>query len=171
MIPFKKWLFPMISVSAVIFFLILFLIIFAFRPGRKLQSIQDPSLEKLPESHKIQEKNAESEKITGGISSFSAQVKLLNAPWIRDPFNLDSLKTRSVETDIATGNDSRTSSGRLLDLNLTGIVFFDNQYMALINDAGVREGDTILGFKVLKIQRDYIVLLDSSGDNYTLGLK
>ncbi|MGA1839711.1 MAG: hypothetical protein ACMUIU_03715 [bacterium] len=136
-----------------------------------MQSIPDPSLEKLPESHKIQEKNAESEKITGGISSFPAQVKLLNAPWIRDPFNLDSLKTKSVEKDIATGHGSQTSSGRLLDLNLTGIVFFDNQYMALINDAGVREGDTILGFKVLKIKRDYIVLLDGSGDYYTLGLK
>jgi hypothetical protein len=168
---FKKWYIPIISVSAVIFLLIFFLIILAFRPERKLQSISGPSGKKLSESDKIPDKNKEPEKITKEISSFSAQAKLLNAPWIRDPFSLDSLKTRSVETVIAPRHGSRTTSGRLLDLNLTGIVFFDNHYMALINDAGIREGDTILGFKVLKIKRDYIVLLDSSGDYYTLDLK
>lgn len=168
---FKKWYLPIISVSSVIFLLIFFLIIFAYRPERKLQSIPGPSGKKLSKSHNTPDKNMEPDRIEGELSSFSAQMRLLSAPWGRDPFSLDSLKTRSVETSITERHDSRTTDGRLLDLNLTGIVFFDNHYMALINDAGVREGDTILGFKVLKIKRDYIVLLDSSGDYYTLDLK
>jgi hypothetical protein len=171
MISFKKWYLPIISISFIVFLLIFFLIFFAFRPEKKLQSIPGPSGKRLSGSHKNPDKNVEPEKITREISSFSAQMKLLSAPWGRDPFSLDSLKTRSVETDIAPRHNLQTTNGRLLDLNLTGIVFFDNHYMALINDAGVREGDTILGFKVLKIKRDYIVLLDSSGDYYTLDLK
>ena len=171
MIPFKKWYLPIISFSVLIILLICLLVILALRPDRKLQSMPVPSGRRLSESYKIQNKGAESKKNTGGGSSFSAQVKLLSAPWIRDPFSLDSLKTKSAETGTASQHGPRTTSGRLLDLNLTGIVFFDNQYMALINDAGVREGDTIQGFEVLKIKRDYIVLVDSSGDYYTLGLK
>lgn len=168
---FKEWYLPIISISSIVFLLIFFLIILAFGPERKLHSIQGPSKKKLSESHKTSEKKAEPVKMKREISSFPAQMKLLSAPWGRDPFSLDSLKTKSVETDIAPRHNLRTTNGRLLDLNLTGIVFFDNHYMALINDAGVREGDTILGFRVLKIKRDYIVLLDSSGDYYTLDLK
>lgn len=168
MISFKKWYIPILSVG---FLLIVFLIILAFRPRKNVQSIPGPIGKKLSELNKTPDKNEESKKKKREIASLSEQMKLLSAPWGRDPFSLDSLRTRSVETSIAARHGLRTTDGRLLDLNLTGIVFFDNHYMALINDSGVREGDTILGFKVLKIKRDYIVLLDSSGDYYTLDLK
>ena len=168
---FKKWYLPIISVSSLILLLIFFVIIFTLKPERASKSVQGPSGKILSESHEIPGKNGDPEKVKGEVSSFSTQMKLLNAPWGRDPFNLDILKKKSVETATAPGHGSRPAKGRLLDLDLTGIVFFDNQYMALINDAGVREGDTISGFEVLKIKRDYIVLLDSSGDYYTLGLK
>ncbi|MGA1790282.1 MAG: hypothetical protein ACMUIM_02260 [bacterium] len=104
-------------------------------------------------------------------ASLSTQLKLLNRPWGRDLFSLDSLKTKGFKTPESSLPGLRSTNDRLLDINLTGIVFFDNHYMALINDTGVREGDIILGFKVLKIKRDYIVLLDGSGDYYTLDLK
>ncbi|MGA1844363.1 MAG: hypothetical protein ACMUIS_07355 [bacterium] len=107
----------------------------------------------------------------GMNSSYAVQARLLTAPWGRDLFSLDSIKTRSAGVTAPSQGGVRTSEGRLLNIQLTGIVFFDNQYMALINDNGVREGDSIFGFKVLKIKRDYIVLLDGSGDYYTLDLK
>ena len=59
---------------------------------------------------------------------------------------------------------------KLAKLKLTGIVFFDNQYMALINDSGLKEGETILGFKVAKIRRDTVVLKDGLGNYHTLEL-
>lgn len=168
MISYKKWY---IFILSVIFLLIVLLIIFALRNKRNLQTISISSEKKISESHEPVDKNMGSDKKKEVFSSFAAQLKLLSASWGRDPFSLDSLKTKSVETNMAVRQGLRTTDGRLLDLNLTGIVFFDNHYMALINDAGVREGDSILGFKVLKIKRDYIVILDGSGDYYTLELK
>ena len=168
MISYKKWF---ILILSVVFLLIVLLIIFALKNKRHLQTTSISSEKKISVSHKPVDTNVGSYKKKKVFSSFPEQLKLLSAAWGRDPFSLDSLKTKSVETNMLVRQGLRTTDGRLLDLNLTGIVFFDNHYMALINNTGVREGDSILGFKVLKIKRDYIVLLDGSGDYYTLELK
>jgi len=168
MISFKKWHFPILAIA---FLLIIFLIIFAVRYKRIPQSIPDSSERSVSRRYKHQDRKMGSENMANETPCFSRQLALLGTPWGRDPFSLESLKKKSHETSITVNPGRRTIVGRLSDLNLTGIVFFDNHYMALINDAGIREGDSILGFKVLKIKRDYIVLLDSSGDYFTLELK
>lgn len=165
---FKKWYLPIISV---VFLLVIFLKIFAFRDKRIPQSIPAPSERSVSRPYKDKDNKKGSGDIANESPSFSKQLALLGAPWGRDPFSLESLKTRSYDTSITVNPGRRSVSGKLSELTLTGIVFFDNHYMALINNTGVREGDKISGFRVLKIKRDYIVLLDSSGDYYTLELK
>ena len=166
MLSYKKWyLFGL----PLILILIIFILFLGFRKGKapgsgKGQSeMSDP----VPQKDQVQAVPANRRK----EASLSAQLKLLNRPWGRDLFSLDSLKTKGFKAHKSSLPGLRSTNERLLDINLTGIVFFDNHYMALINDSGVREGDVILGFKVLKIKKDYIVLLDGSGDYYTLDLK
>jgi len=164
----KRWLIPVVVVLGIG---VLMVIGVRLRGIRRSQSVSRTREESEPAtlSQSGDGASVRTEKATN--TSYAAQARLLSAPWGRDLFSLDSIKTRSAGTAVPPREGLRTSEGRLFDIQLTGIVFFDNQYMALINDNGVREGDTIFGFKVLKIKRDYIVLLDGSGDYYTLELK
>ena len=166
----KKWLIPALF-GVVLMIGVLMLI------GMRMRSIRrsDPASRASDEAGLTTPspggEGASGQTDQGMNPSYAIQARLLSAPWGRDLFSLDSIKTRSAGVTVPSQGGVRTSEGRLLDIELTGIVFFDNQYMALINDNGVREGDSIFGFKVLKIKRDYIVLLDGSGDYYTLDLK
>lgn len=166
MVSSKKWhLLGLFLIST----LIMFILFFGYRKRKAPESGQGASKMNAPGSKKDQVHDLT--KKTKEEASLSTQLKLLNRPWGRDLFSLDSLKTKGFKTPELPLPGLRSTNERLLDINLTGIVFFDNHYMALINDAAVREGNVILGFKVLKIKRDYIVLVDGSGDFYTLDLK
>jgi len=144
---------------------------YVFRKGDKIPSDPERLETSLSTSDQIADKVAKLDGMKQGSLSLPEQLKLLSMPWGRDPFSLEFLKAKSVKTGVVKTPRLRSTNERLHEINLTGIVFFDNQFMALINDTGVREGDHILGFKVLNIKRDYIVLLDGSGDYYTLELK
>ncbi|MGA1796221.1 MAG: hypothetical protein ACMUIL_10215 [bacterium] len=166
----KKWLIPVLSTVAA-GIVVLMLIGLRHRSMRRSDPVSGADEEAGLTTPSPGGQSASGQTDQGMNSSYAAQARLLSAPWGRDLFSLDSIKTRSAGATAPPSGGLRTSEGRLLDIKLTGIVFFDNQYMALINDNGVREGDSIFGFKVLKIKRDYIVLLDGSGDYYTLDLK
>ena len=164
----KKWYLFMIPIG-----LLILLIGFIYGFRKQGESPSTRQLFETPRSrsdHKTDDM-AQLEDMKQGSLSIPEQLKLLSMPWGKDPFSLDFLKTSSVSTGVVKTPRVRSTNERLHKINLTGIVFFDDQFMALINDTGVREGDYILGFKVLNIKRDYIVLLDGSGDYYTLELK
>ena len=129
------------------------------------------SVGEIDHMRNIEKTKAEVNKEKKKTPSLIRQIELLNMTWVRDPFCLDPLKEKTKLADKPKNQELFTVDERLMDIELTGIVFFDNEYMALINDQGVREDDTILGFKVLKIKRDYIVLADSKGKYFTLELK
>ncbi len=74
----------------------------------------------------------------------------------------------SLEAAAKKSSEKRYKNKGSLDLELTGIVYFDNQYIALINDMSFKEGDTILDFKVNKIMRNRVILKDNSGEHYTM---
>ena len=166
----KKWLIPALF-GVVLCIGVLLFIGLRLRSKRRSHAVSRPHEEAGLTTHSLGGDSASVESKQEMNPSYAVQARLLTAPWGRDLFSLDSIKTRSAGVTAPSQGGVRTSEGRLLNIQLTGIVFFDNQYMALINDNGVREGDSIFGFKVLKIKRDYIVLLDGSGDYYTLDLK
>ncbi|MBN2373508.1 hypothetical protein JXL19_06965 [bacterium] len=75
----------------------------------------------------------------------------------------------SAKTDDKVSMEAAINES-LRKMKLNGIVFFDNQYMALINDSGLKEGDTISDFKIAEIKRRHVVLKDRLGNSHKLEL-
>ena len=157
---YKYWSLPAI-------FLVVLATIYLYLHGAR-KTVLVSQIKSISESQVL--KSSENIEKKEETPCFSRQLALLNMPWGRDTFNLESLKKVAHEIKTKSNTEMLTINERLLNLELTGIVFFDNHYMALINNSGVREGDTILGFKLLKIEREYIVIADGTGKTYTLEL-
>lgn len=77
--------------------------------------------------------------------------------WGRDPFSANEEK-KSAEGGSEQGQ-----------LALTGIMIRSDRRVALVNHQFVHEGDTLSGSKVLRIEKDRIVL-DRNGEEETLKL-
>lgn len=78
-----------------------------------------------------------------------------------------SLPSKNTRENVRQDNEIRGLS----NLELTGIVYFDNEYIALINDLSVREGDMILDYKVYEIRSNCVIVKDNSGKNYLVELE
>lgn len=82
----------------------------------------------------------------------AAQKTLLNQPWARDPFSPPENK------DLQPKDRA---------LKLTGLFVRSGKKIAVINSSFVKEGDTLQGITVLKIEDDR-VLVNRDGKEYYL---
>ena len=97
--------------------------------------------------------------IFSGIKTIYAELEYIGDKF-RDPF-----KSYLPETDI--GKSAATFSREISKLNLTGVIWGGDLPQAIINDKVYGVGDSILGVKIMEINKTG-VLLQYKEDAYIL---
>lgn len=91
-----------------------------------------------------------------------SQEALLTQPWGRDPFSASDTVVRDEPADLA---GSATE-----DLVLTGVLTREGRKVAIINHFFVREGESLDGSEVVRIEQDR-VLVKRNGDEIVLRMR
>lgn len=86
------------------------------------------------------------------------KIEVSSIQWILKPLRNPFQRTKPPETDVSPTNTVETEVSPDQPLELTAILFEKDQKFAVINNRVVQEGDTIAGYKVESIERDYVML-------------
>ncbi len=99
------------------------------------------------------------------VTTFSLSFPVFAQEWGRDPFQPPEEESKIAPPPPTTAEEEEVVS----ELKLSGTLTSPKKAIAIINEKIVREGDSIGGFKVFKIERKRVVLT-REGKSYSLYL-
>lgn len=86
------------------------------------------------------------------------KIEVSSIQWILKPLRNPFQRIKPPDTDVSPTNIVETEVSPDQPLELTAILFEKDKKYAVINNRVVQEGDTIAGYKVELIERDYAIL-------------
>ncbi|MGA1868931.1 MAG: hypothetical protein ACMUJM_10330 [bacterium] len=90
-----------------------------------------------------------------------------NSLWDNNPFKRREVNEKSVTKGSQKKEKGKISSGKKVvkkrglgidDITLNGIIFYNGEYIALMNDERFNKGDRLLGYTIDRIEKDNVYL-------------
>jgi type II secretory pathway component PulC len=85
-------------------------------------------------------------------------IEVESIQWILQPARNPFQRVKPPDSGDSSTNNAITEVPPDQPLELTGILFEKDKKLAVINNRVVQEGETIAGYKVESIERDYVIL-------------
>lgn len=123
-------------------------------------------------SSEIKTTNAESVKNPSGetfkilsVTPSSEVTATQDATLAATQSNVSPQSEDALETPVVLAESTKKQDLTFLDeLKLDGILFDDKQPLAIVNKRVVREGDKVMGVKIVCIERDNIIVSNDQGE-------